>query len=131
MEEWNETWQGENTVRLRTTGYSQGRETMVRDLFQYGVPWGRHLDRFRSNETFLNSRGMPNTFSQLYIHHVSTVKHRDTLITNNFEVRLYQYIAKITQELTQTLIQINGMPDHIHIAARLRPAMAPSPYVQK
>lgn len=74
---------------------------------------------------------MPNTFSQLYIHHISTVKHREVLITNDFEDRLYQYITKITQELNQTLIQINGMPDHIHIAARLRPSMAPSIYVQK
>ena len=74
---------------------------------------------------------MPNTFSQLYIHHISSVKHRDSLITPNYEQRLYQYITQITKNLNQTLIEINGMPDHIHIAARLRPNMAPSVYVQK
>ena len=74
---------------------------------------------------------MPNSFSKLYIHHVSAVKYRQALILPEFEDRLYQYIIGIIKELNQTPIQVNGMPDHIHIAARLRPAMAPSVFVQK
>lgn len=74
---------------------------------------------------------MPNTFSQLYIHHVSAVKYRQALILPEFEERLHHYIIGIIKELNQTPIQVNGMPDHIHIAARLRPAMAPSVFVQK
>lgn len=74
---------------------------------------------------------MPNSFSKLYIHHVSAVKFRQALILPAFEDRLHQYIVGIIRELNQTPIQVNGMPDHIHIAARLRPAMAPSVFVQK
>ncbi|MCB9039373.1 MAG: IS200/IS605 family transposase [Lewinellaceae bacterium] len=74
---------------------------------------------------------MPNSFSKLYIHHVSAVKYRHALILPAFEARLHQYIVGIIKELNQTPIQVNGMADHIHIAARLRPAMAPAVFVQK
>lgn len=74
---------------------------------------------------------MPNTFSKLYIHHVSAVKYRQGLILPKFEDQLYKYIAGIIIGLNQTPIEVNGMPDHIHILARLRPTMAPSEFVQK
>jgi REP element-mobilizing transposase RayT len=74
---------------------------------------------------------MPNTFSKLYIHHVSAVKYRQALILPSFEEELYKYIVGIIKNLGQTPLQVNGMPDHIHIAARLRPDMAPATFVQK
>jgi len=74
---------------------------------------------------------MPNTFSKLYIHHVSAVKYRQALILPSFEEELYRYIVGIIKNLGQTPLQVNGMPDHIHIAARLRPDMAPATFVQK
>ncbi|KGE88102.1 MAG: IS200/IS605 family transposase [Phaeodactylibacter xiamenensis] len=74
---------------------------------------------------------MPNTFSKIYIHHVSAVKYRQALILPSFEEELYKYIVGIIKNLGQTPLQVNGMPDHIHIAARLRPDMAPATFVQK
>jgi len=74
---------------------------------------------------------MPNSFSQLYIHHVSAVKFRHALILPEFEDRLHQYIIGIIKELNQVPIRVNGMADHIHIAARLKSAMAPAVFVQK
>ena len=74
---------------------------------------------------------MPNSFTKLYVHHVSAVKYRNSIILPEFEDRLYKYIIGIIKELDQTPIQVNGMPDHIHIAARLRPDMAPSVFVNK
>ncbi len=72
---------------------------------------------------------MPNTYSKLYIHHVSAVKYRKALILPEFENDLYRYMAGIIKELGQFPIKINGMPDHIHIVAKLKPAMAPSKLV--
>ena len=69
---------------------------------------------------------MPNTFTKLYIHHISAVKYRDSLIDPVFETRLHSYMAGIIKELGQFSIRINGMQDHIHIAAKLKPSMAPS-----
>lgn len=74
---------------------------------------------------------MPRTYSQLYIHHVSAVKYRNGIILPEFESQLHAYIVGIIQNLGQTPIQVNGMCDHVHIAARLRPAMAPAVFVQK
>ncbi len=74
---------------------------------------------------------MPNSFSQLYIHHVSAVKYRQALILPEFEVQLCQYITGIIKKLDQFPIRVNGMPNHIHIAARLKPSMAPAVFVQK
>ena len=74
---------------------------------------------------------MPNSFSQLYIHHVSAVKYRESLILPEFEARLHQYIIGIIKESGQIPLQVNGMPDHIHISARLKPSMSPAAIVQK
>ena len=116
---------------LWATGRSQGRKPLDGRPTNLRVRYGRKSIQkllFLRHHHILT---MPNTFSQLYIHHISSVKYRNGLITPDYELRLYQYISKITKNLNQTLIEINGMADHIHIAARLRPNMAPSVYVQK
>ena len=74
---------------------------------------------------------MPNTYSQLYYHYIFSPKNRDALITSNFEQNLYKYITGVVKNLNQILIQINGMQDHIHLLVRLKPAIAPSTFIQK
>ena len=74
---------------------------------------------------------MPNTYSQIYIHYVFTPKYRRSLILPEFEDELHKYITGITKNLDQNLIRINSMPDHCHLLVRLRPAMAPSVFIQK
>ncbi|HHB52410.1 MAG TPA: transposase, partial [Saprospiraceae bacterium] len=56
---------------------------------------------------------MPNTYSQLYYHYVFSPKYRESLISEKIELDLYKYITGIAKNLNQTLLQINGMPDHI------------------
>lgn len=73
---------------------------------------------------------MPNTYSQLFIHHVSAVKYRQALILPSFDQRLYEYIGGIAREMGQSALAVNGMPDHIHICAKLKPAMAPAKFIQ-
>ena len=74
---------------------------------------------------------MPDTLSKLYYHYVCAVKYRNALIQPDFEDLLYKYISGITKNLNQSLIQINGMPDHIHLLVRLKPAMSPSEFIMK
>ena len=74
---------------------------------------------------------MSKTLSKMYIHHVSAVKYRNALIFPEFEDQLHKYIIGIIKNLGQTPIQVNGMCDHIHISARLRPAMSAAEFVQK
>jgi len=53
------------------------------------------------------------------------------MILPSYETQLYQYITGITKQLDQFLIQINGMPDHLHIFFRLRPNMTPAQFIGK
>ena len=67
---------------------------------------------------------MANTFSRIYIQTVFAVSGRMSLITNDYKEELYRYITGIVRNQGQKLLQINGMPDHVHILIGLRPAMA-------
>ena len=58
---------------------------------------------------------MANTYTQLYVHIVFSVKNRQVLISKRHKSELHKYITGIITNKGQKLIQINAMPDHIHI----------------
>lgn len=58
---------------------------------------------------------MANSYTQIYLQFVFAVKYRNAVIAENWETDLYKYITGIVQNNKHKLIQINGMPDHIHI----------------
>jgi putative transposase len=58
---------------------------------------------------------MPNTYTQVYVHVVFAVKFREALIDPYWKERLHQYITGIIQANKHKMVQINSMPDHIHI----------------
>jgi REP element-mobilizing transposase RayT len=62
-----------------------------------------------------------STFSQIYIHIVFAVKHREALIHQSWEDELFKYITGIVQKKGHKMIAINGMPDHIHIFLNMKP----------
>ena len=64
---------------------------------------------------------MTNTYCETYLHVVFAVKHRQALIDQSWEERLYKYISGITSQCGQKLLAINGMPDHIHILLSFGP----------
>ncbi|AFH50541.1 Transposase [Ignavibacterium album JCM 16511] len=64
---------------------------------------------------------MANTYTQLYIHLVFAVKHRDRLILPSFKDELMKYITGIIQNKGNKLLAINTMPDHCHIFIGLNP----------
>ncbi len=73
---------------------------------------------------------MPNTYTQLHIQLVFAVKYRAALIENEWKERLHQYITGIFQQNEHKMLQINSMPDHIHIFIGLRPHQSISSLVQ-
>ena len=73
---------------------------------------------------------MANTYTQLHIHLVFAVKYRAALIRKEWKGRLHQYITGIIQNNEHKMLQINSMPDHIHIFIGLRPHQAISALVQ-
>ena len=64
---------------------------------------------------------MANTFSQIYIHVIFSVKQRENLIGKNWKDELYKYITGIVRNKNQKMISINGMPDHVHLLIGLKP----------
>lgn len=64
---------------------------------------------------------MPNTYTQIHIQFVFAVKYRTALIDSSWKERLHQYITGIFQRHQHRMLQINSMPDHIHIFAGIRP----------
>ena len=69
---------------------------------------------------------MPRSYTNLIYHIVFSTKDRKPLITNKREERLYEYIGGIIRGLGGILLMINGVEDHVHILAKLRPDKAVS-----
>lgn len=67
---------------------------------------------------------MANTYTQIHIQAVFAVQNRQSLIKNEWKDDLYKYMTGIIQNSGHKLLQINGMPDHIHILFGMRPVQA-------
>ena len=72
---------------------------------------------------------MANTYSQIFIHLVFSVKGRQNLISNNWKDDLYKYICGIVKGKSQKANAIGGMPDHIHILISIKPNLSISQLV--
>ena len=72
---------------------------------------------------------MANTYTQLHVQFVFAVKYRAALIQKVWKDQLHKYITGIFQENEHKMLQINSMPDHIHILIGMRPAQSVSSLV--
>ena len=73
---------------------------------------------------------MPNTYTQIHIQFVFAVKYRQALIGNEWKERLHQYMTGIFQANKHKMLQINSMPDHMHIFICMRPHQSISSLIQ-
>lgn len=73
---------------------------------------------------------MPNTYTQIQIHLIFAVKFRKSLIQSEWKERLNQYLTGMIQKKDHKILQINSMPDHIHMLICLRPDQSLSSLVQ-
>jgi putative transposase len=73
-----------------------------------------------------DSAGMPNTYTQIYLHVVFAVAQRACVISSARKEELQKYITGIVTRQGQKLIAINCMPDHTHVLVGLKPNAAPS-----
>lgn len=73
---------------------------------------------------------MPNTYTQIHIQFVFAVRYRAALIDKDWKERLHQYITSIVQGQKHKMLQINSMPDHIHILVGKRPHQSESSLMQ-
>ena len=73
---------------------------------------------------------MPNTYTQIHIQFVFAVKYRAALIGKEWKERLHQYMTGIFHGNNHKMLQINSMPDHIHIFIGMRPHQSISSLMQ-
>ena len=64
---------------------------------------------------------MPNSYTKLLYHIVCGTKDRRPLINDQWRGELDRYIGGLVREKGGELLEIGGMPDHIHLAIRARP----------
>lgn len=74
---------------------------------------------------------MANTYTQIHIQVVFAVRHRQCLIKEEWEDKLYAYMTGIIQNHGHKLLIINGMPDHVHIFFGFRPIQSLSNLMQQ
>lgn len=53
-----------------------------------------------------------------YSHLVFITKNREPLIAADLEPRLYEYLGGIVRDQGARLLEIGGMPDHLHLILR-------------
>lgn len=73
---------------------------------------------------------MPNTYSQLYVQIVFTVKGRESLIAKENREELHKYITGIIKGRDQKALAVFCMPDHVHILVSIKPSIAISDLVR-
>jgi putative transposase len=73
---------------------------------------------------------MSNTYTQIHVQFVFAVKYRAALIEASWKEHLHQYITGIFQENKHKMLQINSVPDHIHIFVGMRPHQSVSSLIQ-
>ena len=67
---------------------------------------------------------MANTYTQIHIQAIFAVQNRQSLIQREWREELYKYMTGIIQKNNHKMLQINGMPDHIHIFFGMRPSQS-------
>lgn len=73
---------------------------------------------------------MANTYTQLYIQIVFTVKGRQNLIHKSWRDELHKYICGIVNGKKQKVYAIGGVSDHIHILVSINPNISISDLVR-
>lgn len=73
---------------------------------------------------------MPNTYTQLYIHIVFAVKHREALINEPIREHVEKYITGIVNGKKQKLYAIYIMPNHLHLLVSINPDTSISDFVR-
>ncbi len=69
---------------------------------------------------------MPQSYSNLIYHIVFSTKNREPLIVDAVKSRLYDYVGGTIRKQGGIALAINGMADHVHLLAKLRPDKAVS-----
>ena len=70
------------------------------------------------------------SYTKLIYHTVFRTKYNAPAIDMAYERDLYAYMAGIVRNLSSTLLCINGMPEHLHLAVDMSPMISISDFMK-
>lgn len=73
---------------------------------------------------------MSHSFTHLLYHVVFATKHRVACLDDELSEKLYPVLANLIRDEGGVPVAVNGMPDHVHLLARLRQSRAVSDVVR-
>src|SRR5712672_2275018 len=71
------------------------------------------------------------SYTNLLYHIVYGTKDRLPLITKELRPDLHRYLGRLVNRLHGTPLEINGMADHVHVLARIKPVISISEFPGK
>ena len=74
---------------------------------------------------------MANTFSQIYLQFVFSVKQRENLIAKEHKEELHKYISGLVQNRKAKMLAIHCMPDHTHLFVGIKPTVLISDFIKE
>lgn len=74
---------------------------------------------------------MANTFSQIYLQFVFSVKHREALIPKEHKEELHKYITGLVQNRKAKMLAVHCMPDHTHLFVGYKPTVLISDFIKE
>ncbi len=74
---------------------------------------------------------MGSTLTNLLYHIIYSTKGREPTIIPEIRDELYRYIGGIIKGEGGVLLEIGGMPDHVHLVTKLKPVHSLSEFMQK
>lgn len=77
-----------------------------------------------------NLRPMPQSLAQVYLHVVFSTKGRVDWISEKCASDLYSYLAATGDALGCPVLEVGGMPDHVHLLLRLGRGVTMSELIQ-
>ena len=71
------------------------------------------------------------SYTNLLYHIVYGTKDRLPLITNELRPDLHRFLGGLVNDLDGMPLEINGVADHVHVLARIRPVISISEFLSK
>jgi len=73
----------------------------------------------------------PGSYTQIYIHYVIVVSHRDNLIHEKQQLEVYPFISGLINSMGHKSLAVNGVPNHVHIFMGFNPDKSPSETIKE
>ena len=74
---------------------------------------------------------VPMSYTNLLYHIVYGTKDRLPLITKELRPDLRRFLGSLVNDLHGTPLEINGVADHVHVLARIKPVISISEFLSK